>query len=189
MASRSSFSQRYLADRPQSVSSSLGLFFPTAHEGSKVHFSRAQPTRYVPPSGFGHPLDGLLPSVPCRSCFVPAALMGFTLRSFLLWQGIRAVTARMAPLTVSPVGAPAAVAEGRPNRPRFLGLNPCESPWRPEEGLAHRPLDAPLGFDPSRVSRRKPDSGFRPNSSHALSRIRRRIARPAGAPESRSARD
>ena len=189
MASRSSFSQRYLADRPQSVSSSHGLFFPTAHEGSKVHFSRAQPTRYVPPSGFGHPLDGLLPSVPCRSCFVPAALMGFTLRSFLLWQGIRAVTARMAPLTVSPVGAPAAVAEGRPNRPRFLGLNPCESPWRPEEGLAHRPLDAPLGFDPSRVSRRKPDSGFRPNSSHALSRIRRRIARPAGAPESRSARD
>jgi hypothetical protein len=40
------------------------------------------PARYVPPSGFGYPLDGLLPSVPCRFCFTPAALLGFTLRRF-----------------------------------------------------------------------------------------------------------
>jgi hypothetical protein len=45
---------------------------------------------YGPPSGFGYPLDGFRPSIPRRFCFAPAALMGFTLRSFLLSQGIRA---------------------------------------------------------------------------------------------------
>jgi hypothetical protein len=72
--------------------------------------------------------------------------MGFTLRSFLLPEGIRAVTTRMRPLTVSPDGAPAAVAEGRPNRRRFLGFNPSGSPWWSDGGLARRPLAAPLGF-------------------------------------------
>jgi hypothetical protein len=33
--------------------------------------------RYVPPAGFGYPLGGLLPPRPCRSYFVPAALLGF----------------------------------------------------------------------------------------------------------------
>jgi hypothetical protein len=47
------------------------------------------PTRHVPPSGFGYPLDGLLPLIPCRLYFAPAALMGFTLRSFPLSKGIR----------------------------------------------------------------------------------------------------
>ena len=51
---------------------------------SMVHLARALPARYVPPSGFGHPLDGLLPSNPCRFSLTPAALLGFTLRSFLL---------------------------------------------------------------------------------------------------------
>jgi hypothetical protein len=32
--------------------------------------------RYVPPSGFGDPLGGLLPPSPCRFSFTPAALMG-----------------------------------------------------------------------------------------------------------------
>jgi hypothetical protein len=51
---------------------------------------RVLPARYVPPSGFDHPLGGFLPSIPCRFCFAPAALLGFTLRSFLLPEGIRA---------------------------------------------------------------------------------------------------
>jgi hypothetical protein len=105
-----------------------------------------QPTRYVPPSGFGYPLDGFLPSVPCRFCFTPAALMGFTLRRFLLSEGLRRVTSRSGPPTVQPGGAPAAEAPGRPNRPRFLGLGPPESPWRPNGGLARRALVPPLGF-------------------------------------------
>jgi hypothetical protein len=150
---------------------------------------RVQPARYVPPSGFGYPLGGLLPSVPCRSYFIPAALMGFTLRSVPLSEGIRRISAWMLPRTVSPVGAPAAEAKGRPSRPRFLGGNPPESPWQPDEGLTRRSLAAPLGFHPSRVCRRKPCSGFRPNSSHTLCRAQRRIALLTGVSEYRSALD
>jgi hypothetical protein len=78
------------------------------------------------------------------------------------------VIARMYPPTVLPVGAPAAVALGRPNRPRFLGFNPSESPSWPVEGLVRRPPDAPLGFCPSRVLNRRPRPSFRPDSSLAL---------------------
>jgi hypothetical protein len=79
-----SITQQNLADRPQPASPSHGLPLPTALGGSKVHLTRVLPARYVPPSGFGYPLDGFLPSAPCRFCFTPAALLGFTLRSFLL---------------------------------------------------------------------------------------------------------
>jgi hypothetical protein len=88
--------------------------------------------RYGPPSGFGYPLGGLRPPRPCRFCFTPAALMGFTLRSFLLPEGIRAVSGGKHPRTVSLVGNPAAEAMGRPNEPRFPGFDPSESPWRPD---------------------------------------------------------
>jgi hypothetical protein len=107
---------------------------------------RALPARYVPPSGFGYPLGGFLPAIPCRFCFAPAALLGFTLRSFLLWQGIRRVTDRKDPHTVSPAVVPDAEAMGRPGRPRFLGFIPCESPWRRRMCLASPLLDAPMGF-------------------------------------------
>jgi hypothetical protein len=59
----------------------------------KVHFTRVLPSRWVPPSGFDYPLDGLLPSNPCRFCFTPAALMGLPLRSFPRSQGIQGVAA------------------------------------------------------------------------------------------------
>jgi hypothetical protein len=104
------------------------------------------PTHYVPPPGFGYPPGGLLPSIPCRFCFTPAALMGFTLRSVLLPKGIRGVTTRKGPPTVQPAVAPDAVALGRPNRPRFLGFYPFRSPSRTDGGLARRSPDAPLGF-------------------------------------------
>jgi hypothetical protein len=106
-------------------------FVPYSTSGVEDPLAAGLPTCYVPPSGFDYPLDGLLPSIPCRSFFVPAALMGFALRSFLLTEGIRSVTTRTHPHTVSPVGAPAAEAVDRPNRPRFLGFDPSESPWRP----------------------------------------------------------
>jgi hypothetical protein len=58
--------------------SSLGLSLPTAHQGFEVHSARVlSHTRYVPSSGFGYPLDGLLPRIPGRFCFAPAALLGF----------------------------------------------------------------------------------------------------------------
>jgi hypothetical protein len=148
--------QRILASRPQPSGSSHGLSFPSALQGPKVHSPRVLPARYVPPSGFGYPLDGLLPSNPCRFYFTPAALLGFTLRSFPLSKGIRCVTARKHPLTVFPLGK-AARRDERPARgPRFLGFNPFESPWPPCTCLAYRPLAAPLGFSPSRAIHQKP---------------------------------
>jgi hypothetical protein len=125
---------------------SLGLCLPTAHQGTKVHSARVLPARYVPPSGFGYPLGGFLPSDPCRFCFTPAALLGFPLRSVPLSRGIRHVSVRKHPPTVSPGVFPAAEAPGRPAGPRFLGFDPPESPLRPTTRLTHRPPDAPLGF-------------------------------------------
>jgi hypothetical protein len=58
--------------------------FPTAHSRIEGPLTTGMPTRFVPPSGFGYPLGGLLPSIPRRFCFAPAALLGFTLRSVLL---------------------------------------------------------------------------------------------------------
>jgi hypothetical protein len=49
------------------------------------------------------------------------------LRSMPLWKGIRGVTTRMHPPTVSPIGTPTAEAVGRPNGPRFLGFDPSQS--------------------------------------------------------------
>jgi hypothetical protein len=67
---------------------------------TKVHRSQVLPTRDVPPSGFGYPRDGLLPSHPRRFCFTPAALMGLTLRSVFLQGGSRRVSATMSPRAV-----------------------------------------------------------------------------------------
>jgi hypothetical protein len=50
------------------------------------------------------------------------------------------------PHTVPPVGIPAPEGTGRLDRPRFLGCDPSESPWRSDALLAHPTLDAPLGF-------------------------------------------
>jgi hypothetical protein len=72
------------------VDTSPELSLPSAHQGTKVHSTRTSPARYGPPSGFGYPLDGLRPSYPCRLCFTPAALLGFSLRSFPLSEGNRA---------------------------------------------------------------------------------------------------
>jgi hypothetical protein len=106
-----SITQQILANQPQPVSSSHGLPLPSALEEPQVHFSRALPARSVPPSGFAYPLDGFLPAIPCRFCFAPAALLGFTLRSFLLPEGIQPVSEWKNPHTVSPVGIPAPKAQ------------------------------------------------------------------------------
>jgi hypothetical protein len=127
------------------------------------------PTRYVPPSGFGYPRDGLLPANPRRFCFTPAALLGFSPSEDSLTKGIRGVTTRMHPPTVSPYGIPAAETPGRLERLRFLGFNPSVSPNLHAEGLARRPIRTSLGVLPFRVSRQRPWSGFRPTSSLALS--------------------
>jgi hypothetical protein len=95
-----------LVRRPRPADSSHGLCFPSAHTGSEVHFSQALRARYVPPSGFGYPLGGLLPPSPRRFFFTSAALLGFALRSFLRPEGIRCVSAAKHPRAGSPTGFP-----------------------------------------------------------------------------------
>jgi hypothetical protein len=126
--------------------SSHGLCFPTALEDSKVHLTRVLPARYVPPSGFGYPLDGFLPSDPCRFCFAPAALLGFTLRSFPHSRSIRTFPSELTHLPFYPTVYPPPKRPGRPAGPRFLGRNPLERPWRSNTCLARRLLAAPLGL-------------------------------------------
>jgi hypothetical protein len=90
LALHQSVAQHNLACRPRPTGSSRGLRFPSARNklGSPLGTGVAG-ARYVPPSGFGYPLGGLLLPSPCRLCFTPAALLGFALRSFLLSEGIR----------------------------------------------------------------------------------------------------
>jgi len=56
------------------------LPFSTCRSRRSTHCECAALTT-VPPSGFGYPRDGLLPSIPGRFCFTPAALVGFSCRS------------------------------------------------------------------------------------------------------------
>jgi hypothetical protein len=176
-----SITQQTLANPPKRISPSLGLCFPTAHEGSEVHLPRALPARYVPPSGFGYPPDGFLPAIPRRLCFAPAALLGFTLRSFLLPKGIPAVSDRKNPLTVSPTGIPVARAAGRHGRPRFLGFAPFEESLAANVCLARQPLDAPLGFTLRGLQATSLDRAF---TKPPLTRFTDRVLTPPSAPQS-----
>jgi hypothetical protein len=129
--------------------------------------------RYVAPSGFGYPLGAFLPPSPCRFCFTPAALMGFTLRSFLLPKGIRAFPLGRTHLPfhppVYPVPKHGAGSTGCGSWVSTLSRVPGD----------RRVFSAPtagcsLGFHPSRAHPRKPWPGFRPASSHALGALRPR---------------
>jgi hypothetical protein len=151
--------------------------------GSKVHLTRALPSRYVPPSGFGYPLDGFLPSNPRRPCFVPAALLGFTLRSFLLPEGIRPSRSGRTHLPF-----PRRMTRSRSGRAVAATAVPGFRPFR-EYLAGEHAISAPragcsLGFFPFGVNRRRPGSGFHPNSSHALSQGSSLTARPEPAPRS-----
>jgi hypothetical protein len=119
---------------------------PTAHGGSKVHFSRG-----FPPATFR--LQGL---VTLLTAYALQSLAGFISHRQRSWDSpfgafssrkvSASITGRIDPPTVSPASAPIAEAMSRLGRPRFLGLDPFESPWRSSGGLIRRPLDAPLGL-------------------------------------------
>jgi hypothetical protein len=106
----------------------------------------ASRSRYVPPSGFGSPLDGFLPPSPRRPCFVPAALLGFALRSVPLSKGIRPSPAGsthlpfLAPLPPSPKQRPVTARRGS------WALTLPRVPGRTRALVTRRPLDAPVGF-------------------------------------------
>ena len=117
---------------------------------SEIHLPRALPSaRYGPPAGFGYPLGGLRPPRPCRFCFTPAALLGFTLRSFLLTKGIRPRFRGDGPAyRFSRRLFPPPKRWARPNGPRFPGFDPSESPWRPIRGVSAPATGCSLGFRP-----------------------------------------
>jgi len=179
-----SLTQQNLADQPKPVSPSHGLPFPSAHEELQVHLPRVLPARYVPPSGFGYPLDGFLPAIPRRFCFAPAALLGFTLRSFLLPEGIRPVSGRKHPLTVSPVGIPA--PKCRPARQAAVpGFHPFRESLAITRGVSTRTAGCSPGFRPSRVST---DTSARISPCFLSRASPARTVHPdGGAPEFRSA--
>jgi hypothetical protein len=136
------------------------------------------PARYVPSSGFGYPLDGFRPSIPCRFCFAPAALVGFALRSFLLPQGIQAFPPEAPTYRFSRDCARR--RSGMPaSRAAVSGLLPLRESLAGRHEFNVPSAGCSLGLRPSRVIRRAPWPGFRPASSHALStagRSRRRSA-------------
>jgi hypothetical protein len=107
--------------------------------------------RHVPPSGFAYPLDGLHPLIPCRFYFAPAALMGFTLRSFLLSQGIRCSSHPDEPAYRFTCRCSRRRSDGPAQQAAVPGFRPFRESLAIDEGLIHRSLDAPLGFRPSRV--------------------------------------
>jgi hypothetical protein len=139
--------------------SSHGLSLPTALEESEVHCSRALPTRFVPPSGFGYPLGGLLPRIPCRFCFTPAALLGFSLRRFPLPAGLRGVSAGENPHTVNLRVTPAPKCQTG-----HTGLGFWVHTFRKclalDGFLSRRSPAPPLGFTPPGLSRESLDRSF-----------------------------
>jgi hypothetical protein len=129
------------------IRSSHGLWLPTALEELEVHLTRAKPARYVPPSGFGYPLDGLRPRIPCRFCFTPAALLGFPLRSLFSRKVSRPFSREQThiPLTQRYFRRRSA---GPARRASVSGFTPFESALRPNGVLARGSPAAPLGFAP-----------------------------------------
>jgi len=161
--------------------SSRGLFAPfnTCRQRGST-FRGARPPRYVPPPGFGHPPGGLLPPKPGRACFIPTAFLGFfpsELSPSARWP-LRFHNRRTrVPLTRRDL-LRARLAD-RCAAPRLPGFGPYGSPWRHRWRLTCEPLDAPLGFTPSRVSHQAPWADFRPPLPLRASR---NAAAPTAAP-------
>lgn len=99
---------------------------PLQHlQGLKVHVPQAVPACFVPPSGFGDPLDGLLPSVPGRLCYAPAALLGFAPRSHGSTRRCLTVTRQTHPHSVFRIIVPSGRSlPGRTDPPRIPGFRP-----------------------------------------------------------------
>jgi hypothetical protein len=149
----------------------------------KVHLPRAFRAHFVPPSGFEYPLGGFLPSNPSRPCFMPTALMGFTLRSVPPLEGTRvfppARTHLPFRLAVNPL-------------PEQQAGPPSPGSWAsalPGIPCARRVFSTPnagcsLGFRPPEVSRRRPGSKLPPNSSLVLGKAFRPEGSQPRAPQS-----
>jgi hypothetical protein len=176
---------------------SPGLPFPSAHQGLEIHSPRVLPARWGPSAGFDYPLDGLRPRVPRRFYFAPAALLGFALRSFLLWQGTAGVSAGVNPRAVSPAVFPTAGGGGPARQAAASGLSPLPKSLAATVRLARQPLAAPLGFGPHRTvwpepgpAEAGPSAALRePPFGRSRRRADERLVPARGRPANRAATD
>jgi hypothetical protein len=129
-ALRLRISQRTLAVRPKPTGSSHGLLLPTAltRLGGPDYAGEPHP----PSSAFRVwlPSSRLTPSKPAPVLFHTGSALGIHPSELTPLTRYRAVSGSMNPLTVFPAVASVAEATGRPGRPRFLGFDPRENPWR-----------------------------------------------------------
>jgi hypothetical protein len=129
----------------------VGSSPPSRPPAQAVHGSRVCLSRFVPPSGFGQPLGGLLLPAPCDFNFVKAASASGVRPpgvSCIAVQPHR-LSAAAAPSPFLPAALPLARRQTPGRRPR--GLDPHGQPVRPSRP---RPFGAPdplLGFRPPRV--------------------------------------
>jgi hypothetical protein len=162
LAFRQSLAQPDLAGRSQSVSASQGLSVPSAHEGAEVYLPRDLPD----PATFRP--QGLATLSADYSLRARAGLFSyrqrswdFALRSFLLAEGIRRVSAGMNPPTVFPVGSPALL---RWAGPTGRGSWAFTLPGVPGTGrrISAASTGCSLGLHPHRACGSKRRTGFRP---------------------------
>jgi len=138
-----------LVRRSRSADNSLGLLLPSARDRSGSPLATGVAcARYVPPTGFGHPLGGLLLPSPCRFYFTPAALLGFALRSFLLSEGIRTFPGGRThlPFCLPLLPIVDRSKTGPAQQAAAPGLRPFRESLAADAGLVRQLLDAPLGF-------------------------------------------
>ena len=94
-----------------------------------LHVWQASNSAFVPPSGFGYPLDVLLPSGPGEPCFMLTALVGFASSKHRPPVKSHCVSAAVHPHAVSPTSDTPARGGIRRRRPRLLGFDPLRLPW------------------------------------------------------------
>jgi len=129
------------------------------------------PARYVPPSGFGYPLDGLLPSDPSPVFFHTGSAPGIhpsehnrSMRHPVCYHPDYP-TYRFNPSVLPPPKRWAG-----PTGPGFWDSSPSRAPDESDRGLACRPRAALLGFALLGPMGRNLARDFARCSSHALRR-------------------
>jgi hypothetical protein len=156
------------------------------------------PARFVPPSGFGYPLDGLLPSYPAPVLFRTGSAPGIN-PSELSPRGRYPACFRTGRTHIpfrSPVYLRTRRCEGRLDEPRFLGFDPTDESLATERVFSTPTAGCSLGLVPSKVSRgsldrdsaRSPLTRFagrtyaRPSASQSFDQLPLRLLRPTGKP-------
>jgi hypothetical protein len=172
---------------PQQSDPLLGLLVPTAHGRIRGPLSQGCPPCFVPPSGFGYPLDGLRPRVPGRFFFTPTALLGFTLRRFPLSRGFHDVSAG----TNLPTVSSSSFSAARRHQTGLMSLGFQVYTSREclviDRGFRPTTTGASHGVRPSRVRSRQPCRDFSQAPLARFAKLGDASPNPTGAPEYQSA--